>query len=85
MYSDENRGLDYSEKGTKSTKRSRVTILGDPWADKGGEGEVTFFRPFRLSLVPTICPWVSEDEELHDVGNSAQDAFNSWTLKLNSS
>ena len=19
------------------------------------------FRPFRLSLVPTICPWVSED------------------------
>ena len=20
-----------------------------------------FFRPFRLSLVPTICPWVSED------------------------
>ena len=22
---------------------------------------VIFFRPFRLSLVPTICPWVSED------------------------
>ena len=22
----------------------------------------TFFRPFRLSLVPTICPWVSEDD-----------------------
>ena len=22
----------------------------------------TFSRPFRLSLVPTICPWVSEDE-----------------------
>ena len=21
----------------------------------------TFFRPFRLSLVPTFCPWVSED------------------------
>ena len=21
-----------------------------------------FFRPFRLSLVPTICPWVSEDD-----------------------
>ena len=20
-----------------------------------------FFRPFRLFLVPTICPWVSED------------------------
>ena len=64
-------------------------ILGDPGADKGGEGKskrpekygmkeskerreelfspfftflrVIFFRPFRLSLVPTICPWVSED------------------------
>ena len=22
---------------------------------------VIFFRPFRLSLVPTICPWVSEE------------------------
>ena len=22
---------------------------------------VIFFHPFRLSLVPTICPWVSED------------------------
>ena len=22
-----------------------------------------FFRPFRLSLAPTICPWVSEDEQ----------------------
>ena len=25
----------------------------------------TFFRPFRLSLVPTICPWVSEDGWYH--------------------
>ena len=24
------------------------------------------FRPFRLSLVPTICPWVSEDDYGHD-------------------
>ena len=24
-----------------------------------------FFRPFRLSLVPTICPWVSEDALYH--------------------
>ena len=22
-----------------------------------------FFRPFRLSLAPTICPWVFEDEQ----------------------
>ena len=25
-----------------------------------------FFRPFRLSLAPTICPWVSEDECLSE-------------------
>ena len=24
-----------------------------------------FFRPFRLSLVPTICPLVSEDASYH--------------------
>ena len=24
----------------------------------------TFFRPFRLSLAPTICPWVSEDARI---------------------
>ena len=26
----------------------------------------TFFRPFRLSLVPTLCPWVSEDGDHFD-------------------
>ena len=26
-----------------------------------------FFRPFRLSLFPTICPWVSEDVVTHDI------------------
>ena len=26
-----------------------------------------FFRPFRLFLVPTICPWVSEDAPRCDV------------------
>ena len=26
-----------------------------------------FFRPFRLSLAPTICPWVSEDDERRDL------------------
>ena len=47
-----------------------IGILGDPGADKGGGGKskraekyiwIYIFRPFRLSLVPTICPWVSED------------------------
>ena len=50
-------------------------ILGDPGADSGDEGKskraekygaktflrAIFSRPFGLSLVPTICPWVSED------------------------
>ena len=42
-------------------------ILGDPGADSGGEGKsksflrAIVFCPFRLSLAPTICPWVSED------------------------
>ena len=26
-----------------------------------------FFRPFRLSLAPNICPWVSEDDIAQDV------------------
>ena len=89
------------------TLSSSSPILGDPGADKGGEGKfwlligarklvffwhqseartaatvgtglvrhcpqglfspiftflrVIFFRPFRLSLAPFICPWVSED------------------------
>ena len=25
------------------------------------ENTATYFHPFRLSIVPTICPWVSED------------------------
>ena len=29
-----------------------------------------FSCPFRLSLVPTICPWVSEDGFAHMHGNS---------------
>ena len=28
-----------------------------------------FFRPFRVFLVPTICPWVSEDGEKRDKNN----------------
>ena len=31
-------------------------ILGDPSSRH-------FPRPFRIFLVPTICPWVSEDEK----------------------
>ena len=27
----------------------------------GQKNTKVFWRPFRLSLVPTICPWVSED------------------------
>ena len=50
-----------------------TVILGDPGAVRGGEGKSErankidffspniFFRPFRLSLAPTNCHWVSED------------------------
>ena len=41
-------------KGTRESLNGRKNILHFLRA--------TFFRPFRLSLVPTICPWVSEDE-----------------------
>ena len=37
--------------GTKKSKEFREELCA------------IFFRPFRLSLAPTICPWVSEDEE----------------------
>ena len=33
-----------------------------------------FFRPFRLSLAPTICPWVSEDDG--SLGRLAADCSN---------
>ena len=31
-----------------------------------------FFRPFRLSLAPTICPWVSEDGTCQELKNSVE-------------
>ena len=34
-------------------------VLADPGTDS--VLRAIFSRPFRLSLVPTICPWVSED------------------------
>ena len=50
---------------------SEERILGDPGADSGGEGKskqagkygTKDFRPFRLSLAPTICPWVPRMEK----------------------
>ena len=38
-----------------------------------------FFRPFRLSLAPTICPWVSEDEL---TSNSGRDTTYFAEIKL---
>ena len=38
----------------------------------------TFSRPFRLSLVPTICPWVSED------GFTSHHPFDGLTMLVNS-
>ena len=41
-----------------------------------------FFRLFRLSLAPTICPWVSEDVK-QNVWNEAENRERDWgeTLK----
>ena len=36
----------------------------------------TFFRMFRLSLVPTICPWVSEDCTVLSKGAMFENFFN---------
>ena len=64
-------------------------ILKDPGADSGGKGKSKrakkkndaknyfslrhFYRLFRLSLAPTICPWVSEDVRKSDL---------SWNFKM---
>ena len=32
------------------------------WIKRSILGILGFFLPFRLSLAPTICPWVSEDQ-----------------------
>ena len=58
-------------------------ILKDLGADSGGKGKSKrekkendaknyfslrhFYRLFRLSLAPTICPWVSEDVRKSDL------------------
>ena len=58
----------YSGGDLPHPRRPRITqgqIVGDEGKSKGagkyGTKKSTFFRPFRLSLVPFICPWVSED------------------------
>ena len=63
-------------------------ILKDPGADNEGKGKSKgakkneannyfslrhFYRLFRLSLAPTICPWVSEDVRKSDL---------SWNFKM---
>ena len=91
MCSDENRGLDYSEKGTKSTKR--LSLKGPVYMEWGTPVKWGWFLLFSRSgghktkeTYPTRpgSP-LHVNRVLHDVGNSAQDAFTSWPLKLNSS
>ena len=43
--------------GMKKSKERREDLFSSFFTSL----RATFFRPFRLSLVPTICPWVSED------------------------
>ena len=40
---------------------TQATDLGERESLNGWKKWRTFSRPFRLSLDPTICPWVSED------------------------
>ena len=57
--------------GTKESKERREETLGtnflpDQFQTVAGRqfqtvGRAIFSRPFRLSLAPSICPWVSED------------------------
>ena len=44
------------EMGRKTQKFSGTNQKSERWRC------AIFFRPFRLSLAPTICPWVSEDD-----------------------
>ena len=42
-----------------------TAILASDWCQKNASFSflrALFFHPFRLSLAPTICPWVSKDE-----------------------
>ena len=43
-------------------------VICAPVLTEGTEAFVPyiFFRPFRLSLAPFICPWVSEDAKRRD-------------------
>ena len=43
--------------GTKKTKERREELFSPFFTFLRAK----FFRPFRLSLAPTLCPWVSED------------------------
>ena len=43
--------------GTKKSKERREELFSPFFTFL----RAIFFRPFRLSLAPTICPWVSED------------------------
>ena len=45
--------------GTKKSKERREELFSPFFTFL----RATFSRPFRISLVPTICPWVSEDAQ----------------------
>ena len=62
--------------GTKKSKERREEPLGTMSYQTSALLAVLyfsschiFFRPFRIFLVPTICPWVSEDAVLAGCGH----------------
>ena len=49
-------------KGARESLNGRKYIYGTLFSPFFTFLRATFFRPLNLSLAPTICPWVSEDD-----------------------
>ena len=54
---DEGKSKRAEKYGTKKSKERREELFSPFFTFL----RTIFFRPFRISLAPTICPWVSED------------------------
>ena len=54
---DEGKSKRAEKYGTKKSKERREELFSPFFTFL----RAIFFRPFRLSLAPFICPWVSED------------------------
>ena len=70
-------------KGARESLNGRRNIYG---TKKSTFLRATFSRPFRVSLVPFICPWVSEDERKFTLSpKSDQHQFSPFNINLRQS